>query len=247
MRLLILGGTTEASALARHIAGRSDLDPTLSFAGRTQNPVVPPIPFRTGGFGGVAGLKTYLAETRTDAVIDATHPFAAQMSAHAAEACRDLGLPVAMFTRAPWRAVPGDRWVSVADMKAAAAALGDAPRRAFLTVGALQLPAFATAPQHHYLIRTIDPPNAAALPDHRLILARGPFTVAEETALMREAAIDALVTKNSGGKATAAKLAAARALGIEVIMVERPKSVDIPIFETLDAVMGWIENHRPAP
>jgi precorrin-6A/cobalt-precorrin-6A reductase len=247
MRLLILGGTTEASALVQHIAGRNDLDPILSLAGRTQNPVVPPIPFRTGGFGGVAGLKAYLTETKTDAVIDATHPFAAQMSAHAAEACRDLELPIAMFTRAPWRPVPGDRWLSAADMKAAATTLGDAPRRVFLTVGALQLPAFAVAPQHHYLVRAIDPPDVTALPNHRLILARGPFTVEAETALMREAAIDALVTKNSGGKATAAKLAAARALSIEVIMVERPKSEDVPTFEKLDAVMAWIEDHRPAP
>jgi precorrin-6A/cobalt-precorrin-6A reductase len=247
MRLLILGGTTEASALARHLAGRGDFDPILSLAGRTQNPVAPLIPLRTGGFGGVVGLKAYLTETKTEAVIDATHPFAAQMSAHATEACRDLGLPVAMFTRAPWRPVPGDRWLSAADMKAAAAALGDAPRRVFLTVGALQLAAFAAAPQHHYLIRTIDPPDVTGLPDHRLILARGPFTVEAETALMRESVIDAQVTKNSGGKATAAKLAAARALGIEVIMVERPKSEDVPTFEKLDAVMAWIEDHRPAP
>jgi len=247
MRLLILGGTTEASALARHIAGRSDLDPILSLAGRTQHPVMPPIPYRTGGFGGVAGLKAYLTDAHTDAVIDATHPFAAQMSAHAAKACRELALPLAMFTRAPWRAVPGDRWEPVADMDAAAAALGDRPRRVFLTVGGLQLAAFAAAPQHHYLVRTIDPPDVTGLSDHRLILARGPFTVDDETALMRDAAIDVLVTKNSGGKATAAKLAAARALSIEVIMVERPKSEDVPTSETLDAVMAWIEAHRPTP
>ena len=246
MRLLILGGTTEASALARHIAGRTDLDPILSLAGRTQNPLTPPIPFRTGGFGGAAGLKAYLTGAKIDAVIDATHPFAAQMSAHAVEACRDLCLPIAIFTRAAWRAVPGDRWVPAADMNAAATALGDRPRRVFLTVGGLQLAAFAAVPQHHYLVRTIDPPDLAALPDHRLILARGPFTVDDEIALMREADIDILVTKNSGGKATAAKLAAARALGIEAVMVERPKSEDVPTFEKLDAVIAWVENHRPA-
>jgi precorrin-6A/cobalt-precorrin-6A reductase len=247
MRLLILGGTTEASALARHIAGRSDIDPILSLAGRTQNPVTPSIPFRTGGFGGVAGLQTYLTEAKIDAIIDATHPFAAQMSTHAVQACRDLELPIAIFTRAAWRAVPGDRWLQTANMTAAATALGDAPRRIFLTVGGLQLAAFAVAPQHHYLIRTIDPPDVAALPDHRLILARGPFAVDDEIALMRDAKIDVLVTKNSGGKATAAKLAAARALGIDVIMVERPKSEDVPTFEKLDAVMAWIEDHRPTP
>jgi precorrin-6A/cobalt-precorrin-6A reductase len=247
MRLLILGGTTEASALARHIAGRSDLDPILSLAGRTQNPVAPPIPYRTGGFGGAAGLKAYLTEAKIDAAIDATHPFAAQMSAHAVEACRDLSLPLATFTRAAWRAVPGDRWVHTADMNAAAAALGEASRRVFLTVGGLQLAAFAAAPQHHYLVRTIDPPDVTALPNHRLILACGPFAIDDEIALMREANIDVLVTKNSGGKATAAKLAAARALNIEVIMVERPQSEDVPTFEKLDAVMAWIEDHRPAP
>lgn len=247
MRLLILGGTTEASALARAVEGWVDLDPILSLAGRTQNPVIPPIPYRTGGFGGVDGLKAYLTGEKIDAVIDATHPFAAQMSANAAEACCALDIPLVLFTRAAWRPVPGDRWTTAADMEAAAQALGEATRRVFLTVGSLQLAAFASAPQHHYLVRSIDPPDAAiALPDHRLILARGPFTVDEETALMRDENIDTLVTKNSGGKATAAKLAAARALNIEVIMVERPKSPDVPAFESLDAITAWALAHRPA-
>ena len=248
MRLLILGGTTEASALARAVEGWADLDPILSLAGRTENPVLPPIPYRTGGFGGVDGLKAYLTGEKIDAVIDATHPFAAQMSANAAEACGALNIPLALFTRAAWRPVPGDRWTMAADMAAAARALGGAPRRAFLTIGSLQLAAFASAPQHHYLVRSIDPPDAAiALPDHRLVLARGPFTVEEETTLMRDEVIDALVTKNSGGKATAAKLAAARALNIEVIMVERPKPPDVPAFESLDAIAAWALAHRPAP
>ena len=248
MRLLILGGTTEASALARHIAGQRDLDPILSLAGRTKNPVAPPIPFRTGGFGGVAGLKAYLTGTRTDAVIDATHPFAAQMSLHAAEACRDLNLPLVQFTRAPWRPAEGDRWQRVREMAAAAQALGAEPRRVLLTVGGLQLTAFTAAPQHHYVIRTIDPPETAGnLPDHRLILARGPFALADEIALMRDERIDMLVTKNSGGNATEAKLEAARTLGIAVIMVERPQTAGVATLESLDAVMGWIEDHRPTP
>ena len=248
MRLLILGGTTEASALARAVAGCADLDPILSFAGRTRNPVAPPIPFRTGGFGGVDGLKAYLAENAVGAVIDATHPFAAQMSANAARACRDLALPLAMFTRAPWRAVEGDRWTPVADMAEAVRALGETPRRVFLTVGGLQLSAFAAAPRLHYVVRTIEPPDAfAALPDHRLMLARGPFTIDDEVVLLRDHQIEILVTKNSGGDATAPKLAAARTLGVEVIMVERPKPEDVPAFETLDAIMAWIEDHRPAP
>ncbi len=248
MRLLILGGTTEASALARAVEGWADLDPILSLAGRTENPVLPPIPYRTGGFGGVDGLKAYLTGEKIDAVIDATHPFAAQMSGNAAEACRALDIPLALFTRAAWRPVPGDHWTMVPTMEEAAQALGEVPRRAFLTIGSLQLSAFATAPQHHYLVRSIDPPDAViALRDHRLILARGPFTVDEETALMQGERIDVLVTKNSGGKATAAKLAAARALSIEVIMVERPRPPDVPAFESLDAITAWALAHRPAP
>ena len=246
MRLLILGGTTEASALARYIAGRIDIDPILSLAGRTRNPVVPPIPHRTGGFGGVTGLKAYLTETKTDAVIDATHPFAAQMSLHAAEACRDLKMPLVQFTRSPWRPAEGDRWLPVRDMTAAAEALDVKRRRVLLTVGGLQLAAFVAAPQHHYVIRTIDPPEAAnTLPDHQLILARGPFALEDEVALMRDERIDVLVTKNSGGNATEAKLEAARTLGIEVVMVERPKTAGVPALDSLDAVMGWIERHRP--
>jgi len=248
MRFLILGGTTEASALARAVEGWADLDPIFSLAGRTQNPVIPPIPYRTGGFGGVEGLKAYLTDEKIDAIIDATHPFAAQMSANAAEACKSLGIPLALFTRAAWRPVPGDHWTLVEDMEAATKALGETPRRVFLTVGGLQLAAFAAAPQHHYLVRTIDPPDAVVgLPDHTLILARGPFAVDDEIQLMRDERIDVLITKNSGGKATAAKLAAARALEIAVIMVERPKPPDVEAFETLDAITAWALAHRPTP
>lgn len=248
VRLLILGGTTEASALARRISGRADLRPMLSFAGRTRGPVPPPIPFRVGGFGGIPGLTAFLAEAKTNAVIDATHPFAAQMSRHAAIACQNLGVPLVRFTRPPWRPREGDRWLSVADMAAAVAALGESARRVFLTIGGQQLFAFAAAPRHHYVIRTIEPPDAiASLPSHRLILARGPFTIEDETALMRAEGIQVVVTKNSGGAATEAKLAAARALGIEVIMIERPPAKAVPTLDSVDAVLNWIEAHRPAP
>ena len=248
MRLLILGGTTESSALARRVADRADLRPELSLAGRTRNPAPPPIPFRVGGFGGIAGLKAHLTQQQTDAVIDATHPFAAQMSRHAAAACRDLGIPVARLTRPAWSPQPNDRWTSVADIAAAVQALGTQPRRVFLTVGGLHLAAFARAPQHRYLVRSIDPPAAAsALPSHRLILARGPFSVETETALMRDARTDTLVTKNSGGSATEAKITAARALDIEVIIVQRPPPEDYPAFDTVDAVLAWLDAHRPAP
>lgn len=248
MRLLILGGTSEASALAREIAGRRDLDPVLSLAGRTRNPAPPPIPFRIGGFGGADGLKAYLAETVTHAVIDATHPFAARMSRNAAMACRDTGTPLAILTRPAWHPQPADRWICVPDIEAAVTALGTTPRTVFLTVGGLQLSAFARAPQHRYIVRTIEPPEALRhLPLHRLVLARGPFSVEDETALMRSEKVDILVTKNSGAAATAAKLTAARTLGIEVIMIERPVPEAVPTFETVSGILAWIETHRPRP
>jgi precorrin-6A/cobalt-precorrin-6A reductase len=248
MRLLILGGTTEASTLARRIASRRDLIPTLSFAGRTRNPVPPPIPFRIGGFGGIVGLCSYLVETKTDAVIDATHPFAAQISRNAAAACGTLAMPLARLTRPEWRSQDGDRWTGVSDVDAAIRALGDHARRVFLTIGGLQLAAFAAAPHHDYVVRTIDPPDAIrALPSHRLILARGPFSIGDEIGLMRDERIDVLVSKNSGGAATGAKIAAARELGVGVIMIERPAAEDVATFDTVDAVLDWIEAHRPAP
>jgi precorrin-6A/cobalt-precorrin-6A reductase len=247
MRLLILGGTTEASALARQLAGRADIEATLSLAGRTQSPTPPPIPVRTGGFGGVEGLVAYLRTAEIDLVIDATHPFAAQMSRHAASACAALGLPLAAFTRPDWQQRDDDRWTRVANMDSAVAALGERPRRVFLTVGGLQLTAFAAAPQHFYLVRTIEPPEAlSTLPSHRLILARGPFAVDAEIALMRAEAIDTLVTKNSGGGATEAKITAARALALPVVMVDRPLLPERPAFHDLADVMTWIEGHRRA-
>ncbi len=245
MRVLILGGTTEASALARHLAGRPDIRSELSLAGRTRNPVAPPIPFRVGGFGGIAGLQTYLRDHHVDVVVDATHPFAAQMSRHAAVACQALGVPVAGFSRPGWVAQASDRWTRVADMQAAVRTLGVQARRVFLTVGGVQLRAFAQAPWHWYLVRTIDPP--VGLHVQRLILARGPFAVEAEIALMQEERIDVLVTKNSGGTATGAKIEAARALGVEVVIVDRPAPESHRAFERVDEVMAWIEAHRAAP
>jgi precorrin-6A/cobalt-precorrin-6A reductase len=247
MKILILGGTTEASALARRMAGRPDLDPVLSFAGRTRSPAPPPIPYRTGGFGGVAGLTDYLIAHHIHAVIDATHPFAAAMSRNAVAACRDAARPLAVLTRPAWSRQPGDRWTSVPDMAAAARALGEPPSAVFLTVGGLQLAAFARAPQHRYIVRTIDRPEAIlSLPCHRLILARGPFSVEDEIALMRDEHVEVLVTKNSGGTATAAKIEAARTLGLDVIVVERPPQEAVPTFDSVDEILAWIEAHRPA-
>lgn len=245
MRVLILGGTTEASRLARLMAGRPDLAPVLSLAGRTEAPVAQPIPTRIGGFGGVAGLVAYLRAEAIEAVVDATHPFAAVMSRHAAEACRIAGVPLCAHSRPPWALAPGDRWIEVADNAAAVAALGTEPRRVLLTIGRLGVAAFRAAPQHHYVIRSIDPPPAEDLPpDARLVLDRGPFDEAAETQLMRAERIDGLVTKNSGGTATYPKIAAARALGLPVILVTPPARPDVPMMTDPEAVLAFLDRHR---
>ena len=234
--------------MAAALAGRTDVAPLLSLAGRTERPVPPPVPFRIGGFGGAEGLAGYLRTKAVAAVIDATHPFAARISANAVAACRLASVPLAAFTRPPWVAEAADRWTSVPDIAAAAASLGAAPKRVFLTTGRLDLAAFAAAPHHHYLIRTIDPPDAAVLPpNHRIVLARGPFTFEGEEALMRAEAIDVLVTKNSGASATGAKLEAARRMGVPVIMVEPPSLPDRPTFYDFGSILGWIEAQRPRP
>jgi precorrin-6A/cobalt-precorrin-6A reductase len=245
LRLLILGGTAEANALAAAIAGRAGIEAILSLAGRTQHPAPSPIPTRIGGFGGVQGLRAYLEAARIDAVVDATHPFAAQMSRHAAEACATAKLPLLIFTRPPWQRVSGDRWIEVATMAEAAQALGPVPRNVFLTQGRQQLGAFAAAPHHRYLIRAIEPPEGIdALPRHRLILARGPFHIADEEALMREENIECLVSKNSGGAATYAKIEAARNLALPIVMVQRPAKPDVEQITRLETALAWIEAHR---
>lgn len=170
------------------------------------------------------------------------------MSANAIAACRATDTPLVVFTRPPWTPEPGDRWLHVATMGDAALALGAEPRTVFLTQGRLQLASFARAPQHRYVVRAIDrPAEIDALPNCRLILARGPFSLAHELALMRNEGVQALVTKNSGGGATYAKIAAARALGIEVVILRRPPPPEAETVHDLGAVMSWIAAHRPAP
>jgi precorrin-6A/cobalt-precorrin-6A reductase len=248
IRVLVLGGSSEASALAGLLAGRPDIEATLSLAGRTAQPAPAPIAMRSGGFGGLEGLVDYLTSRDIEAVIDATHPFAAQMSRNAKEACALLAIPLVVLTRAAWVPVAGDRWIDVADAPEAAAALGEQPRRVFLTVGRLSLPAFAAAPGHHYLIRAIDPPEGLdAFSHHELILARPPFSVENEEHLMREKRIDLLVSKNSGGEATHAKIAAARRLGLPVVMIRRPKPAGTPMLHDPAHALAWIERHRRAP
>jgi precorrin-6A/cobalt-precorrin-6A reductase len=248
LHLLILGGASEASALARQIAGQPEVAAILSLAGATANPAQAPIPQRIGGFGGVEGLAAFLAREHIDAVVDATHPFASRMSANAVAACGATGTPLVVFTRPPWTREPDDRWIEAATMDDAVTALGTQRRTVFLTQGRLQLAAFARAPQHRYIVRAIDwPADVDALPDHKLILARGPFSLADELALMRREGIETLVTKNSGGRATYAKIEAARTLEIAVVIVAPPPASEAETLHELDAVLGWIDSHRQTP
>ncbi len=242
LKALILGGTTEATALARRLVGHGGVNATVSLAGRTRNPVLPPLPTRIGGFGGVAGLVDYLKAEGVQAVIDATHPFADQISANAAAACRLGGVPLRLLTRPAWVAGPGDRWVGVPDMAAAAQAVRGLHGPVFLTIGRQEVAAFEAAPDTRYVIRAVDPPDPMpALPDATLILDRGPFTLEAETALMRAHGIAVIVSKNSGGTATDAKLEAARRLGLTVVMVARPTGNGVESLPGVEAAVAWLE------
>jgi len=243
MNILILGGTTEASALCRLLEHAPGLTATLSLAGITRSPVLPALAVRRGGFGGVEGLADYLRERRVDALVDATHPFARQMHGNAAQAARLAGVPRLAICRPAWRAGPGDRWTEVASMPDAAAALGATPHRVFLTVGQQELAPFQAAPWHDYLIRSVEPPDPAFLPPRcRCIAARGPFTPEGEVRLLRDAGIDVIVTKNSGGSAVEAKLGAARGLGIPVLLVARPAPPEPPVVPDAAAALDWLRH-----
>lgn len=228
------------------MAADARFEPILSLAGRTSAPAAAPVATRIGGFGGAEGLAHFLAGERIAAVVDATHPFAARMSANAATACALSGVPLLALTRPPWQRQPGDNWTEVADMAGAAAALGTKPARVFLTIGRQELAAFAAAPQHHYVVRTIEPAEGL-LASATLIRARGPFAVEDEVALIRREAIDVVVSKNAGGQATEAKIIAARNLGLPVVMVRRPDRPDVPTVETAEAALAWlVARHRSA-
>ena len=242
LKALILGGTTEAAALARRLAGHPRIDARVSLAGRTKNPVLPPLPTRIGGFGGAEGLAAHLAAEGIAAVVDATHPFAARIAANAAAACRRNGVPLRVLTRAPWVAGKADRWIPVPDMPAAAEALRRLGEGVFLTIGRQEVAAFEPVPDKRYLIRAVDPPEPPpALPRMTLILDRGPFTVEGELALMCEHGIAVVVSKNSGGRATDAKLEAARQLGLPVVMVERPPGNGVETLHEVEAAAAWLE------
>jgi precorrin-6A/cobalt-precorrin-6A reductase len=227
--------------LAERLANRADLDIVVSLAGRTKSPAPQPVPVRSGGFGGAAGLAEYLRKERIDALIDATHPYADTISANAIAATQKAGVPLIALRRPPWRAVAGDRWSEATDVADAVHRLGERPRRIFVTLGRTELAALTTVPQHFYLIRSVDPVEPPLpLPRVDYLIDRGPFSEADERALMRDHAIDAVIAKNSGGIASYGKIAAARALGIEIIMLRRPVTSDGPAVEIVDEVIAWL-------
>jgi precorrin-6A/cobalt-precorrin-6A reductase len=245
-RILVLGGTTEAGLLAKALA-RAGVDAVYSYAGRTAAPVAQPIPVRTGGFGGAEGLEHWLRAEAITRVVDATHPFAARISVNAVAACARAGVPLVALQRPAWAPEQGDDWTLVPDVSAAVAALPQAPARVFLAIGRQTLAPFAARPQHHYLLRLVDPPEGPLpLPDAVAVIARGPFDMVTDLALLRDHAISHVVAKNAGGAGASAKLQAARALRLPVILIDRPAVPDRPVMASVAEVMGWL-GHAGTP
>lgn len=237
MRLLLLGGTSEARALAAHLHPRVDL--ISSLAGRVPDPALPVGPVRIGGFGGAEGLRSWLTDHHIDAVVDATHPFAATITANAAQACAELGVPYLLLHRPGWE---GSGAIAAhSDVEAAEVVAKNGYSRVFLTTGRSGVAAFGNSGAW-FLIRVVTPPDPGTLPsDHHIVLSRGPYRYDDERRLMEEHGIQVLVTKNSGGALTYAKLQAAQALGIDVVMIQRP---DVPhgveVVGAVEDAQGWV-------
>jgi precorrin-6A/cobalt-precorrin-6A reductase len=242
-RILILGGTMQARLLAERLAPRADLAVTLSLVGRTAAPAPQPVPLRLGGFGGATGLAAWLEAQAIDLLIDATHPYAAQISANAAEAAALAKLPLLVLARPAWEPVAGDRWSEVPAMAAAVEALGGTQRRVFLAVGRNEIAPFTAAPQHFYLVRSVDPVGPQLmLPHAEYLTGRGPFAEADEHALLVRHRINVVVAKNSGGAATYGKIAAARSLGLPVIMLRRPAGPRGPTVASVDEALARLDH-----
>ncbi len=238
-RVLLLGGTGEGASLAERLAPRTDLEVTSSLAGRVQQPKALQGAARTGGFGGIDGLTSYIESNAIDVVIDVTHPFAATMSQHAEAACTATGVPLLAYLRPAWSATDGDCWQEVADVESAAKSIGLSSKRVFLAIGRQELRAFVGCVDAWFLVRAIDAPTE--LPQRcEVILDRGPFKFADEVRLLQKYAIEILVSKNSGGESTYAKIAAARTLGIPVVIISRPPKHKIQILRTLNDVVAQL-------
>jgi precorrin-6A/cobalt-precorrin-6A reductase len=240
VRVLLLGGTGEARRLAARLVERPGVDVVSSLAGRVRTPLPPAGEVRVGGFGGAAGLAEWLRTERIDAVVDATHPFAATITANAADATRTSGIPLLVLRRPGWQAGPGDDWHPVDTLTAAARLLPGLGRRVFLATGRGGVEAFADRDDLWFLLRFVDPPRVP-LPAHRaVVLGRGPFAVPGERELLREHRIDVVVTRDSGGDGASAKLTAARELRLPVILLRRPPLPDVPVVTDEDAVLAWL-------
>ncbi|MET9671823.1 cobalt-precorrin-6A reductase [Streptomyces sp. NPDC006482] len=239
MHVLILGGTTEARTLAGLLHTGTDVRVTSSLAGRVASPRLPEGGVRIGGFGGVDGLVDWVREHGVDAVIDATHPFAERISFNAARAAATAHVPLLALRRPGWVPVAGDDWRSVASLQEAAGALDGLGDRVFLTTGRLGLAAFADRPEW-FLVRSVDAPDAPMPVRTEVLLDRGPFTLEGERELLHRHRVDVLVTKDSGGAATAPKLTAAREAGVPVVVVRRPPVPEgIPVAATPQEAAAW--------
>jgi precorrin-6A/cobalt-precorrin-6A reductase len=242
MRVLILGGTSEANRLAREVAA-ARIDAVYSYAGRTQVPVNQPLPTRIGGFGGAEGLADLIRHERITHVVDATHPFATEISRNALAACAPTATPLVALERQPWIKTADDRWIDADDIAAAVAALPQARSNIFLAIGRQHVAPFAAKPQHAYTLRFIDAAGGPLpLPDADLIVSRGPFTLAGEVELMRSRQIEWMVARNSGGEGARAKIDAARALRLPVVMIRRPQLPERLRVESVAGVMQWLSH-----
>jgi precorrin-6A/cobalt-precorrin-6A reductase len=247
MRILILGGTQEGFDLAERLAEMEGVEIVSSLAGRTREPRTPKGAARTGGFGGAEGLARYLREERITHLVNATHPFAEEISANAVSAAQAAGIPLMRLLRPTWTAQRDDRWVAARHAADAAELCRREGGRIFLTLGSSELDAFSHVHNAHFLVRMIDAPGELPLRDYRAIVARGPFSLQDELRLLVEHHIDLVVAKNSGGDATYAKIEAARRMGLPVIMIERPPIAldpQSPAVATVAGVVGWVMESR---
>ena len=246
MRVLILGGTTEARRLAELLHGTPGLAVTSSLAGRVAGPRLPPGAVRVGGFGGAEGLAAWLCEHAVDVLVDATHPFAQAMSFHAARAAATAHVPLLALRRPGWAPVEGDVWHEAGSLAVAAELLPSLGRRVFLTTGRMGLGAFAALDDLWFLVRSVDAPEGPAPARMEVLLDRGPFTLAGERELLLRHRVDVVVTKDSGGAATAPKLTAAREAGVPVVVVRRPPVPEgVPVVAGPEEAVDWIGEQLP--
>jgi precorrin-6A/cobalt-precorrin-6A reductase len=243
-KILILGGTGDAVKLAAKLSTILEIEVISSLAGRTRRPLALVGKVRIGGFGGALGLAAYLQENSINMVIDATHPCAGQITANGAIASQIANIPYLMLVRPQWEQVPSDKWIEVESVEAAAQAIPESVKRVFITSGRQQLEPFLKRSHIWYLIRSIDPPDIK-LPHSEVLLDRGPFNLEQERQLLKNYQIEMIISKNSGGDATYAKIIAARELGIPIVMVQRPTSPDGEKVGSIDEAIAWLHTSKP--